>query len=109
MKPATRVRDSTTHRFKIGEMVSWRGPLGAAPMNSALSEVVRHLPPLGDDLQYRIKAVEGSREHVTIERELSPAGIDMKIVGDNSTPADDLSIPSTKASLAIGRHSARRT
>lgn len=102
MNTAPRVREPATHRFRVGELVSWRGPLGAASLNSVPAEVVRHLPPMGDDLQYRIKAVGGSREHVAIERELSAAGIDVAAMSAKSPLSDVFSI-------AIRQRSPRRS
>lgn len=102
MKAATRVRDPATHRFGIGEFVSWRGSTGTAHQKAVTTEIIRHLPPLGTDLQYRIKALDGSREHVAIESELSPAGVNAAASVVNSVLDEPFSI-------AIRRRLTRRT
>lgn len=67
-----RVVENNTHRFRVGETVAWSGPQMAPRSAAKLTEIVRLLPPLGVDLQYRIKSVDEPREHVAAERELTP-------------------------------------
>ena len=66
-----RVAENSTHRFRVGETVAWAGPQNASKSAAKLTEIVRLMPPLGTDLQYRIKSVDEKHEYVAAERDLS--------------------------------------
>jgi hypothetical protein len=59
------------HRFKIGENVLYTsGPYGRAGAG-IVYKVTQHLPPEGDDRQYRIKSANEPHERVVKESQLN--------------------------------------
>lgn len=60
----------TPHKFKPGQFVrvTAGGPFGATP--AGRYEIVRTLPPQGNDNQYRVRNTEDNQERVVRESEL---------------------------------------
>jgi hypothetical protein len=56
------------HLYKVGQLVSCEAPLGTKPLNACTVTAV--LPPLGSQLQYRIKSQHEAFERVVLEYQL---------------------------------------
>ena len=67
-----RVSTPPTHRFGVGDIVSWMGPEFSNAPSTKSMRVIRQLPPLGIDPQYRIKSDSETQEHVVLEQALTP-------------------------------------
>jgi hypothetical protein len=61
--------EAENHIYKVGETVGWSAP--AYVGRPTMVEIMRCLPPLGKDLQYRIKSIGGVHENVAIEGDLT--------------------------------------
>lgn len=62
------------HKFTIGETVQYAAPLPGRISVEGNYEVIRLLPPDGDDFQYRIKSMTEAYERVAKESQLEAAG-----------------------------------
>jgi hypothetical protein len=63
----------TSHKFKIGQSVSYTsGPFGAGSA-SGIYQITQLLPPEGDDFQYKIKNAAEPHERVAKESQLNRA------------------------------------
>ena len=63
----------SSHKFKIGQSVSYTSrPLGAGTV-SGLYKITQLLPPEGDDFQYKIKSAVEPHERVAKESQLDRA------------------------------------
>ena len=63
----------TTHKFTVGEAVSFWPDKGQEHTRGELFEIVRLLPETGDAPQYRIKSQTNDHERVVREDQLAPA------------------------------------
>jgi hypothetical protein len=59
------------HKFKPGQFVRVLAGRPFASTPAGRYEIVRTLPPLGDDNQYRIRNTENNQERVVRESELA--------------------------------------
>jgi hypothetical protein len=59
-----------SHRYRVGESVLLESRAGYALKPDALFTVVKQLPLLGPDLQYRIKSAGEPYERVVLENQL---------------------------------------
>ena len=62
---------SSTHRFKVGQMVSYRPADRLQSAAHGIYEVVRLLPGTSGQPEYRIKHFSEEHERVALESELS--------------------------------------
>ncbi|MGH6847069.1 MAG: hypothetical protein ACREC0_06435 [Methylocella sp.] len=60
----------TRHIYSIGQQVSFNGRLGIYLKRAGVFTVTKLLPPLGAELQYRIKSEGEAHERVASEHEL---------------------------------------
>ncbi len=63
---------NTGHLYKRGETVLLDAHLRYFLGANGVFTVVAQLPPLGNDLQYRIKSLKEPYERVVLEHQLSP-------------------------------------
>ena len=63
----------TTHKFMVGEAVSFSPDKGREYTRGERFEIVRLLPETGDAPQYRIKSQTNDHERVVREDQLAPA------------------------------------
>ena len=63
----------TTHKFTVGEAVSFSPDKGQEHARGELFEIVRLLPETEDGPQYRIKSQANDHERVVREDQLAPA------------------------------------
>jgi len=63
----------TTHKFGVGEAVSFRPDQGQEHTRGELFEIVRLLPEAGSAPQYRLKSQTNGRERVVREDQLAGA------------------------------------
>ena len=66
-----RVVEKPLHKFRIGEKVTWQAQPVAQARSRGIVTIVMLLPPLGNNLQYRIKNLRDPHEFVVLEHELS--------------------------------------
>jgi hypothetical protein len=62
-----------SHKYRLGERVILDARVGHYLKSDSVFVVVAQLPPLGNDLQYRIKGVGEAHERVALEHHLTPA------------------------------------
>ena len=60
-----------THKFRIGEKVSWSAASLGQARSKGVVTIVAQMPPLGNDLQYRIRSAKDSHDHVVVEADLT--------------------------------------
>lgn len=60
----------TEHLYAVGQQVRFDGQLGTYLKQVGAFTVTKLLPPLGSELQYRIKAEHETHERVALEHEL---------------------------------------
>ena len=70
----------TGHIYSIGQQVSLDGPGRTYLKLAGVFTVTRLLPPLGVELQYRIKSAGEAYERVASEHELQVAELEKPIV-----------------------------
>ena len=58
------------HRFKVGETVQFTPSPVIASAQRGTYKIVRLMPPVGDDNQYRIQSVSDGHERVVREGEI---------------------------------------
>ena len=62
----------SNYLYAVGEMVTYGFPSGTFSGRTAKHfTILAQLPPLGDDLQYRIKSLSEAHERVVVEHQLS--------------------------------------
>ena len=66
-----RAVDKPMHKFRVGEKVTWQSQPVSQARSRGTVTIVLQLPPLGDNLQYRIKNLKDPHEFVVLEHELS--------------------------------------
>ena len=74
----------TGHIYSIGQQVSLDGPGRTYMKLVGVFTVTRLLPPLGVELQYRIKSADEVHERVASEHELQVAELEKPIVAAGS-------------------------
>jgi hypothetical protein len=67
------IAPSVSHLYQVGEMVVLDSRAGYFLKSDAAFTVVKQLPPLGIDLQYRIKSIGEPYERVALEHQLTRA------------------------------------
>lgn len=67
------VAPSASHLYHVGEMVILDSRAGYFLKSNAAFTVIAQLPPLGIDLQYRIKSMGEPYERVVLEHQLTRA------------------------------------
>jgi hypothetical protein len=60
----------TKHRYSVGQQVSYDGRAGTYFKRAGVFTVTKLLPPVGAELQYRIKSTGEAHERVASEHEL---------------------------------------
>jgi hypothetical protein len=70
----------TKHIYSIGQQVSLDGPGRTYLKVAGVFTVTRLLPPLGVELQYRIKSETEAHERVAVEQELRVVEVAKSIV-----------------------------
>ncbi|MEK1855414.1 MAG: hypothetical protein AAAC48_27005 [Phyllobacterium sp.] len=78
-----KIRETTPHRFTIGQQVRMRSGGGAMMKTTAIFEILATLPPLGQSFQYRIRDAEEKYERITTEDNLE--AIDIWSSGDRNS------------------------
>ena len=66
-----RAVEKTSHKFRVGEKVTWQSQPISQARSRGVVTIVMLLPPLGTNLQYRIKNLKDPHEFVVLEHELS--------------------------------------
>ncbi len=61
---------SVSHRYQTGETVTLNSRAGYSLKSDQTFVVVAQLPPLGSDLQYRIKSIDEPYARVALEHHL---------------------------------------
>ena len=74
----------TKHIYSIGQQVSLDGPGRTSLKVAGVFTVTRLLPPLGVELQYRIKSETEAHERVAAEQELRAVEVAKSIVAGTS-------------------------
>ena len=70
----------TKHIYSIGQQVSFGGRVVTYLKRTGVLTITKLLPPVGADLQYRIKSEHEAHERVAIENELHSAELEKSIV-----------------------------
>jgi hypothetical protein len=73
------IAPSVSHIYQVGEMVILDSRANYFLKPNAAFSVVAQLPPLGSDLQYRIKSIGEPYERVVLEHQLTRASSDALI------------------------------
>lgn len=66
-----RTAEKIAHKFRVGEKVTWQSQPVSQARSRGTVTIVMLLPPLGTNLQYRIKNLKDPHEFVVLEHELS--------------------------------------
>jgi hypothetical protein len=74
----------TRHIYSIGQQVSFDGRVRTYLKPAGVFTVTKLLPPLGVELQYRIKSQREAHERVAVEHELQVAELAMSSVAADS-------------------------
>ena len=74
----------TKHIYSIGQQVSFGGRIVTYLKRTGVFTITKLLPPVGADLQYRIKSEHEAHERVAIENELHSAELEKSIVAAES-------------------------
>ncbi|MFZ0558718.1 MAG: hypothetical protein WAM55_05460 [Methylovirgula sp.] len=64
---------TVSHLYRIGEMVTLDWRAGYFPKSDGVFTVVAQMPPLGSELQYRIKSQSEPYARVAMEHQLARA------------------------------------
>ena len=80
----------TRHIYSIGQHVSFDKRVGTYLKRAGVFTVTKLLPPLGAELQYRIKSEGEAHERVASEHELQAVELEKPIIagGLRSSPVD---------------------
>jgi hypothetical protein len=70
----------TRHIYSVGQRVSFDGLVVTYLRRDGVFSITKLLPPVGAELQYRIKSEHEGHERVASERELHVAGLEKSIV-----------------------------
>jgi hypothetical protein len=70
----------TRHIYSVGQQVSFGGRVVTYLTRTGVFTITKLLPPLGAELQYRIKSAGEAYERVASEHELQVAELEMPIV-----------------------------
>jgi hypothetical protein len=74
----------TRHIYLVGQKVSFDGRVGTYLKRAGVFTVTKLLPPLGAELQYRIKSETEAHERVAVEQELRVVEVAKSIVAVTS-------------------------
>ena len=74
----------TRHIYSVGQQVSFGGRVVTYLKRTGVFTITRLLPPLGAELQYRIKSADEVHERVASEHELQVAELEKPIVAAGS-------------------------
>jgi hypothetical protein len=74
----------TRHIYSVGQQVSFGGRLVTYLKRTGVFTITKLLPPLGAELQYRIKSAGEVHERVASEHELQVAELEKPIVAAGS-------------------------
>jgi hypothetical protein len=74
----------TRHIYSVGQQVSFDGRLETYLKRAGVFTITKLLPPLGAELQYRIKSEHEAHERVAVEHELQVAELEKSIVAAES-------------------------
>jgi len=74
----------TKHIYSVGQQVSFDGRVGTYLKRAGAFTIMKLLPPVGAELQYRIKSEGEAHERVAIEQELHVAESEKSIVAAGS-------------------------
>jgi hypothetical protein len=80
----------TKHIYSIGQRVSFDGRVGTYLKRAGVFTITKLLPPVGAELQYRIKSEGEAHERVASEHELQAVELEKSIVaaGSQSSPGE---------------------
>ena len=70
----------TRHIYSVGQQVSFGGRVVTYLKRTGVFTITKLLPPLGAELQYRIKSADEVHERVASEHELQVAELEKPIV-----------------------------
>jgi hypothetical protein len=70
----------TKHIYTVGQHVSFDGRAGTSFKRAGVFTITKLLPPVGTELQYRIKNEHEGHERVAIEHELHVVEFEKSIV-----------------------------
>jgi hypothetical protein len=74
----------TRHIYSVGQQVSFGGRVVTYLKRTGVFTITKLLPPLGAELQYRIKSADEVHERVASEHELQVAELEKPIVAAGS-------------------------
>lgn len=77
----------TRHIYSIGQQVSFGGRVVTYLKRTGVFTITKLLPPVGVELQYRIKSEHEAHERVAIENELNSAEVKKLSVAAESRPS----------------------
>jgi hypothetical protein len=77
----------TGHIYTVGQQVSFDRRIGTYLKRAGVFTVTKLLPPLGTELQYRVKSEGEAYERVASEHELHVAELGKPIVAVESRPS----------------------
>jgi hypothetical protein len=78
------IRKNAEHLYRPGETVLLDASLRYFLKSDATFTIVAQLPPLGNDLQYRIKSNKEPYERVALEHQLAPERVEADVIAERS-------------------------